>query len=398
MLTGKKQVKPQPTSAAAPAGRRQSQRRAASMRAYDVEQLPTQPSVVFVGTLPDPTYELSERGIVPDEPGHATSSSSDLALAQRTPSSLIQQVSSASSLDAPQQMPFHLAQRQPSLLQMPPRRDASGPPPARQPSRVGLHNTSPPRAPSPELASPSRQRSLHPHDPVGARIFSHEPLRSPAPDAVSRSRAGAAAVSSVATLDPIEDDDMEVAAALPRQRSPRSAAVLLATAPAPSPAPSSGRKRAREVTLEVDEKHDVDVARTRPRMAAAAEPAPKDARQAGTGEARVHEEIVRLHQWTVTRLRDVLRVNRMKQTGTKDELVERVADASVYGVIPRCPVCRSGFLRFGIRPQPDSLSAPHEVTELYYCPGAYDERSHTKKDCPYETSSIAFVPLKWGPR
>jgi hypothetical protein len=60
-------------------------------------------------------------------------------------------------------------------------------------------------------------------------------------------------------------------------------------------------------------------------------------------------------------LKDMCRKNSMKVSGTKPELVERIADAMVLGVIPKCPHCGGG------RPKLD----PKTMT--YHCAGYRDD-------------------------
>ena len=44
-------------------------------------------------------------------------------------------------------------------------------------------------------------------------------------------------------------------------------------------------------------------------------------------------------------LKDMLRLNTQKVSGTKDELVERCVDCFMYGCLPRCPDCGAARLR-----------------------------------------------------
>ena len=48
---------------------------------------------------------------------------------------------------------------------------------------------------------------------------------------------------------------------------------------------------------------------------------------------------------TIAQMQDCLRLNGMVVSGVKVELVRRCVDASVHGVLPRCPLCTEGRLR-----------------------------------------------------
>jgi len=64
---------------------------------------------------------------------------------------------------------------------------------------------------------------------------------------------------------------------------------------------------------------------------------------------------------TVDQLKDILRKNNQRMTGSKKELAERVADGEVLGSIPRCSECGGGHLRF------------NHITGEYRCPGYMDD-------------------------
>lgn len=60
-------------------------------------------------------------------------------------------------------------------------------------------------------------------------------------------------------------------------------------------------------------------------------------------------------------LKEMLKKNDQTCTGTKDELIEKIADGKVLGKIPRCTHCFGGRLRFDFK------------TGIYNCPGYRDD-------------------------
>ncbi|CAG9326201.1 unnamed protein product [Blepharisma stoltei] len=60
-------------------------------------------------------------------------------------------------------------------------------------------------------------------------------------------------------------------------------------------------------------------------------------------------------------LKEILRKNEQKVSGSKYELADRVADGMVLGAIPKCPNCGGG------RPKFDFMKG------TYYCPGYRDD-------------------------
>jgi hypothetical protein len=45
-------------------------------------------------------------------------------------------------------------------------------------------------------------------------------------------------------------------------------------------------------------------------------------------------------------LQHMLRKNNLPVTGSKTDLIHRVAEAQVLGILPKCPLCGEGFLAF----------------------------------------------------
>ena len=60
-------------------------------------------------------------------------------------------------------------------------------------------------------------------------------------------------------------------------------------------------------------------------------------------------------------LKDMCRQNQMKISGTKPELLERIADAKILGVIPKCPHCGGGRPKLDVK------------TMTYHCAGYRDD-------------------------
>ena len=60
-------------------------------------------------------------------------------------------------------------------------------------------------------------------------------------------------------------------------------------------------------------------------------------------------------------LKEMLKKNDQTCSGTKDELIEKIADGKVLGKIPRCSHCFGGRLRFDYK------------TGIYNCPGYRDD-------------------------
>jgi len=81
---------------------------------------------------------------------------------------------------------------------------------------------------------------------------------------------------------------------------------------------------------------------------------------------------------SIDALKSQLRANNQKISGTKGELVERVAQCKVLGAIPTCPECSAGKLRFDTK------------TGLYTCPGYMDDDTFTP--CYYSSADVKRLP------
>lgn len=74
-------------------------------------------------------------------------------------------------------------------------------------------------------------------------------------------------------------------------------------------------------------------------------------------QLEIHKAKKSLLSNKIPELKEMLRKNQQKVTGTKPELVDRVAEGMVLGAIPQCNSCGGGRLRF------DGSG--------YTCPGKY---------------------------
>jgi len=80
------------------------------------------------------------------------------------------------------------------------------------------------------------------------------------------------------------------------------------------------------------------------------------------------DECDKLPDNTVKDLKDLLRKNEQKISGSKHELIERIADAKLFGCFPRCPKCGGGRLRVMY-----DHEWSHNGEGQYYCRGYYDD-------------------------
>ena len=66
---------------------------------------------------------------------------------------------------------------------------------------------------------------------------------------------------------------------------------------------------------------------------------------------------------SIKELKSLLRLNQQSMTGTKDELVSKVADGEIKGAIPKCAKCGGGYLKYDYK------------TDIYSCKGFMDDSS-----------------------
>lgn len=78
---------------------------------------------------------------------------------------------------------------------------------------------------------------------------------------------------------------------------------------------------------------------------------------------KVREKAAELESLTTTKLKEMLKHNDMVTSGNKGDLLQRVADAMLFGALPRCPKCGSGRLRY----------EPVRGVRVFKCPGYMDD-------------------------
>ena len=75
-------------------------------------------------------------------------------------------------------------------------------------------------------------------------------------------------------------------------------------------------------------------------------------------------------------LKQICRKNDQKITGTKSELIERVADGRVLGRIPKCAECGGGRLRFNAK------------TGVYTCPGYMEDDQFVRCSKSFQAKEV----------
>lgn len=83
---------------------------------------------------------------------------------------------------------------------------------------------------------------------------------------------------------------------------------------------------------------------------------------------------------SIDQLKSLCRQNDQKVTGTKDELVERVADGMLLGAIPKCGACGGGRLRFDPR------------AGRYTCPGYMEDEDFIRCNKTFAMSEVSRTP------
>ena len=84
-------------------------------------------------------------------------------------------------------------------------------------------------------------------------------------------------------------------------------------------------------------------------------------------------------------LKEMLRRNDMKVSGTKSELMDRIADCKMYGVQPRCPECGTGRLRVTY-----STQWGHKGQGAWKCPGYFDDDTFVR--CGFKSDETLERP------
>lgn len=88
----------------------------------------------------------------------------------------------------------------------------------------------------------------------------------------------------------------------------------------------------------------------------------------------------KLQAKTNAELKEMLKKNDQTCTGTKDDLIEKIADGKVLGKIPRCPSCFGGRLRFDFK------------SGVYSCPGYRDDTDFHNCHKKYQMNEIKRDP------
>lgn len=79
-------------------------------------------------------------------------------------------------------------------------------------------------------------------------------------------------------------------------------------------------------------------------------------------------------------LKALCRTNEQKVTGTKDELIERVADGILLGAVPKCGACGGGRLRFDPR------------AGRYTCPGYMEDEDFIRCNKTFDMKEVTRAP------
>lgn len=74
--------------------------------------------------------------------------------------------------------------------------------------------------------------------------------------------------------------------------------------------------------------------------------------------------LLEIHTWTAEVLKDALRKNQQSTSGSKLDLLTKVADGKVFGRTPRCSVCHKGHLKMDFS------------SGTYYCAGFHEGNTH----------------------
>ncbi len=92
----------------------------------------------------------------------------------------------------------------------------------------------------------------------------------------------------------------------------------------------------------------------------------------------------------MAQLKERLRGNDQKVSGTKHELIQRIGDCLVYGAMPRCPECKAAKLRVLYS---NNKPYGHGGKGRYYCPGYYDDEDY--KACGWTGDETQIERTKW---
>jgi len=98
----------------------------------------------------------------------------------------------------------------------------------------------------------------------------------------------------------------------------------------------------------------------------------------------------KLEEFSVMGLKDMLRHNAQKVSGTKYELMHRIADCQMYGCMPRCTQCGGGHLRVIYI---NGKKYGHNGKGRYFCPGFYNGDEYVA--CLWSGDESKVVREKW---
>ena len=85
--------------------------------------------------------------------------------------------------------------------------------------------------------------------------------------------------------------------------------------------------------------------------------------------------------YTNDKLKSILRANSQSMSGTKDQLIVKVADGEVLGAMPRCGKCGGGYLKWDNK------------TGKYWCKGYMDDT--VWKFCHFSGGKDSVVRTPW---
>jgi len=104
-------------------------------------------------------------------------------------------------------------------------------------------------------------------------------------------------------------------------------------------------------------------------------------------QIKINENRKELGKLKMNELKEMLQTNGQKVSGTKKDLIERVADGKVYGALPRCPQCGGAVLKVKYKNK-----YGHSGQGEWSCPGYYDDK--TFKHCKYSSENETREPWK----
>jgi len=130
-----------------------------------------------------------------------------------------------------------------------------------------------------------------------------------------------------------------------------------------------------------------DQSTSKPAKSATPIPAPKSATNSAPSSAYTPQQLSQLKDIkesleddTIANLKEICRKNSQKVTGTKKELIERIADGKVLGSIPLCPKCGGGRPRF------------NSAKGTYLCPGFMEDDKFVNCNKQFIMSEIIRNP------